>query len=199
LDYFSRNGAPCPPDANPAEHIIDVIQGSANNGADWVDVWKDSEERKIALQELDALNAAGMADPNYVEDTADFATSRWFQFKVVSKRLTIQIWRSPVRNLHYNGRLNRPLINITNSQKDYMWNKMILHIFAALFSGFTFWKIGDGTFSLQLRLFAIFNFIFVAPGCINQMQPFFLHNRDIFETREKKVGYTPIFRLLKIY
>lgn len=25
-------------------------------------------------------------------------------------------------------------------------------------------------------------------GCINQMQPFFLHNRDLFETREKKVG-----------
>lgn len=68
-----------------------------------------------------------------------------------------------------------------------MWNKIILHIFAGLFSGFTFWMIGDGTFSLQLRLFAIFNFIFVAPGCINQMQPFFLHNRDIFETREKKV------------
>jgi ABC-type multidrug transport system permease subunit len=69
-----------------------------------------------------------------------------------------------------------------------MWNKIFLHIFAALFSGFTFWKIGNGTFSLQLRLFAIFNFIFVAPGCINQMQPFFLHSRDIFETREKKVS-----------
>jgi hypothetical protein len=27
----------------------------------------------------------------------------------------------------------------------------------------------------------------VAPGCIIQMQPFFLANRDIFETREKKV------------
>lgn len=69
-----------------------------------------------------------------------------------------------------------------------MWNKIILHTFAGLFSGFTFWKIGDDTFSLQLRLFAIFNFIFVAPGCINQMQPFFLHNRDVFETREKKVA-----------
>lgn len=100
LDYFSRNGAPCPPDANPAEHIIDVIQGSANSGTDWVNVWHDSEERKAALEELEALNAAGMADPDYVEDNADFATSRWFQFKMVSKRLTIQIWRSPVRNPH---------------------------------------------------------------------------------------------------
>ncbi len=69
-----------------------------------------------------------------------------------------------------------------------MWNKINLHIFAALFSGFTFWQIGNTSFDLQLRVFAIFNFIFVAPGCINQMQPFFLHNRDLFETREKKVS-----------
>ncbi|KAJ5296249.1 uncharacterized protein N7443_007142 [Penicillium atrosanguineum] len=164
LGYFERNGAPCPADANPAEHIIDVVQGAAIEKVDWVDVWQNSDERRIALQELEALNESGRADPNYVEDTADYATSHWFQFTMVTKRLTVQIWRSP----------------------DYMWNKIILHIFAALFSGFTFWKIGDGTFSLQLRLFAIFNFIFVAPGCINQMQPFFLHNRDIFETREKK-------------
>ena len=47
--------------------------------------------------------------------------------------------------------------------------------------------MGDSSFDLQLRLFAIFNFVFVAPGCINQMQPFFLRNRDLFETREKKV------------
>ncbi|KAJ5691769.1 hypothetical protein N7462_001192 [Penicillium macrosclerotiorum] len=164
LDYFARNGAPCPADANPAEHIIEVVQGSTKEKVDWVEVWNQSEERKRALEELEALNEAGRADTDYVEDTSDFATSHWFQFKMVSKRLTIQIWRSP----------------------DYMWNKIILHIFAALFSGFTFWKVGDGSFSLQLRLFAIFNFIFVAPGCINQMQPFFLQNRDIFETREKK-------------
>ncbi|KAJ5486803.1 hypothetical protein N7530_001103, partial [Penicillium desertorum] len=165
LDYFNRNGAPCPPDANPAEHIIDVVQGGGTTEQkDWVEIWNQSEERKQALSQLDALNESSKDDSDYVEDTADFATSHWFQFKTVSKRLSIHIWRSP----------------------DYMWNKIFLHIFAALFSGFTFWKIGNGTFSLQLRLFAIFNFIFVAPGCINQMQPFFLHSRDIFETREKK-------------
>ncbi|KAJ5330190.1 hypothetical protein N7452_010580 [Penicillium brevicompactum] len=164
LDYFSRNGAPCPPDVNPAEHVIDVVQGSATDKTDWVEIWNQSEERKQALCQLDTLNDSKRAEVDYIEDTSDFATSHWFQFKAVSKRLSIHIWRSP----------------------DYMWNKFFLHIFAGLFSGFTFWKIGDGTFSLQLRLFAIFNFIFVAPGCINQMQPFFLHSRDIFETREKK-------------
>lgn len=37
-----------------------------------------------------------------------------------------------------------------------------------------------------VRLFAIFNFIFVAPGVLAQLQPLFIERRDIFETREKK-------------
>lgn len=74
-----------------------------------------------------------------------------------------------------------------NHYEDYMWNKIILDIFASLLSGFTFWKVGNRAFALQLHLFYIFNFVLMALGCINQMQPFFLHNRDIFEAREKKV------------
>lgn len=67
LDYFARNGAPCPPDANPAEHIIEVVQGSgASEKTDWVEVWNRSEERQKALEELEALNQSGLADPNYV-------------------------------------------------------------------------------------------------------------------------------------
>ncbi|KAL4769136.1 ABC-2 type transporter-domain-containing protein [Aspergillus nidulans var. acristatus] len=163
LGYFARNGAPCPPDTNPAEHIVEVIQGVGENKIDWVDIWSKSPERERAIAELEELNRISQAYPSE-EDTASFATSKWYQFHMVLHRLMIKLYREP----------------------DYMWNKIILHIFAALFSGFTFWKMGNGTFDLQLRLFAIFNFIFVAPGCINQMQPFFLQNRDIFETREKK-------------
>ncbi|KAF9888262.1 hypothetical protein FE257_008831 [Aspergillus nanangensis] len=164
LDYFARNGAPCPADENPAEHIVEVIQGNTEKPIDWVDVWNNSEERTLALAELDSLNETSKANTSEDVDQADFATTKWFQYCMVLERLMTQLWRSP----------------------DYMWNKIILHIFAALFSGFTFWKMGNGTFALQLHLFCIFNFVFVAPGCINQMQPFFLHNRDIFETREKK-------------
>lgn len=96
LDYFERNGAPCPPNTNPAEHIVDVVQGNTEEKIDWVEVWKRSEERQRAMAELNALNEACKADPNYIEDTADFATSRWFQFKIVLNRLMIQLWRSPV-------------------------------------------------------------------------------------------------------
>ncbi|XHG07752.1 hypothetical protein AWENTII_010887 [Aspergillus wentii] len=69
---------------------------------------------------------------------------------------------------------------------DYINNKFALHIGSALFNGFSFWMIGDSVGSMQLRLFTIFNFIFVAPGALNQLQPLFIERRDIYDTREKK-------------
>jgi hypothetical protein len=104
LEYFAKNGAPCPPDANPAEHIIEVVQGSATDKTDWVDVWNKSEEREKALAQLDALNESSKAAADFVEDTSDYATSHWFQFMEVSKRLSVHIWRSPV----YCYRITRP-------------------------------------------------------------------------------------------
>lgn len=96
LDYFTKNGAPCPPEANPAEHIVDVIQGKANEKVDWVEAWNQSEERQHAMTELEALNNASEADPDYEEDQTDFATPMWFQFRMVWERLMTQLWRSPV-------------------------------------------------------------------------------------------------------
>ena len=96
LDYFAKNGAPCPPDENPAEHIVEVIQGNTEQKIDWVDVWSRSEERERALAELEVLNKDSKANTPEDEDQSDFATSHWFQFCMVLKRLMIQIWRSPV-------------------------------------------------------------------------------------------------------
>ncbi|GMF91814.1 unnamed protein product [Aspergillus oryzae] len=96
LDYFAKNGAPCEPDVNPAEHIVEVIQGNTEKKIDWVEVWNQSEERQRAMTELEALNNDRKANTQEEEDQSDFATSHWFQFKMVLRRLMIQLWRSPV-------------------------------------------------------------------------------------------------------
>ncbi|KAH9208032.1 ABC-2 type transporter-domain-containing protein [Leptodontidium sp. 2 PMI_412] len=88
----------------------------------------------------------------------------WDQCKLVTHRMNVSIWRNT----------------------DYVNNKLVLHITPALFNEFTFWQIGNSVGSLQLRLFTIFNFIFVAPGVIAQLQPLFIARRDLFEVREKK-------------
>ncbi|RDW64630.1 hypothetical protein BP6252_10281 [Coleophoma cylindrospora] len=165
LEYFTRNGAPCGLDANPAEHIIDVVSGASGGGKDWHEMWLASPEHTAMIEELKQIKAACLSRPPTVEDdAAQFATPLWSQLKIVTHRQQVALWRNP----------------------EYAWNKIFLHVSSALFSGFTFWMLSDTATDLQLRLLAVFNFLFVAVGVINQLQPLFLHYRDIFEAREKK-------------
>ena len=164
-EYFARNGAPCPIDANPAEHMIDVVSGSLSQDRDWNKVWLESPEHKFTVQELERItNEAALQPVGDSDDGFEFAMPLWDQVKMVTKRMTMSIYRN------------------TN----YVNNKMLLHVGSALFNGFTFWMIGDTIRDLQLRLFTIFNFIFVAPGVLAQLQPLFFQRRDIYEAREKK-------------
>ncbi|EPQ31307.1 uncharacterized protein PFL1_01492 [Pseudozyma flocculosa PF-1] len=164
-DYFGRNGAPCPEGVNPAEYMIDVVSGEASQGKDWNQVWLASEEHARVSARIDEMIAEAAAKPpGYTEDGYEFATSYWEQTKVVTRRMNISLYRNT----------------------DYLNNKVALHIFSALFVGFSFYQLGDGVGDQQLKLFAIFNFIFVAPGVIAQLQPLFIERRSIYEQREKK-------------
>lgn len=164
-EYFERYNAPCPIETNPAEHMIDVVSGNLSQGKDWNEVWLNSPEHSATVAELDrTISEAVSKPPGTKDDGFEFAMPLWDQIKLVSHRMNVALYRDI----------------------DYVNNKFALHIGSALFNGFSFWMIGDSVASLQLRLFTIFNFIFVAPGVINQLQPLFIARRDIYETREKK-------------
>ncbi|KAJ5084892.1 hypothetical protein NUU61_009471 [Penicillium alfredii] len=156
-DYFQRYGTPCPSATNPAEHMIDVVSGHLSQGRDWNQVWLESPEHTQVVKELDGIISTAASQP-------PFATPLREQMKLVTKRMSTALFRNT----------------------DYINNKIALHIGSALFNGFSFWMIGDSVGDLQLRLFTIFNFIFVAPGVINQLQPLFIERRDLYDTREKK-------------
>ncbi|KAJ0417268.1 ABC-2 type transporter-domain-containing protein [Aspergillus carlsbadensis] len=164
-EYFARHGAACPPNTNPAEHMIDVVSGTLSQGRDWHEVWKASPEHTNALQELDRIvSDAASKPPGTVDDGHEFAMPLWQQTLIVTKRTCVAVYRNT----------------------DYVNNKLALHIGSAIFNGFSFWKMGESIGELQLKLFALFNFIFVAPGAIAQLQPLFIERRDIYDAREKK-------------
>ncbi|KAM0513439.1 hypothetical protein ACHAPE_007903 [Trichoderma viride] len=164
-EYFARYDAACPTEVNPAEHMIDVVSGQLSQGKDWNDVWLASPEYSNMTTELDRIiDEAASKPPGTVDDGNEFATTLWEQTKLVTQRMNVSLYRNA----------------------DYVNNKFALHIFSALFNGFSFWMIKDSIGDLQLKLFTIFNFIFVAPGVLAQLQPLFIHRRNIFETREKK-------------
>jgi ABC-type multidrug transport system permease subunit/ABC-type multidrug transport system ATPase subunit len=163
--YFSQHNVPCPIQANIAEHIIDVVSGHLSQRQDWHQIWLSSPEHEATTKELDRINAEAVAKPsNIADDKTEFALPLWQQIKLVTHRMNISQYRNT----------------------EYINNKVILHVFSALFNGFSFWMIGDSVNDLQMRLFTVFHFIFVAPGAINQLQPLFLQRRAVFETREKK-------------
>ncbi|KAK7224447.1 hypothetical protein V2G26_012450 [Clonostachys chloroleuca] len=163
--YFERNGAPCPAKANPAEHIIDVVSGAQSHGKDWSQVWLSSGEYEVMSKELEHLISTATSRPATLPDDGyEFAVPLWEQIRLVLRRMSISLYRNT----------------------GYVNNKFILHIFAALLNGFSFWKIGNSCGDMQLCMFTIFMFIFVAPGVIAQLQPLFISRRDVFEAREKK-------------
>ncbi|KAM0080893.1 hypothetical protein ACKRZS_006944 [Fusarium odoratissimum] len=162
--YFAQHGAPCPPSANPAEHMIDVVSGTSSN-QDWHHLWLDSPEHKQSITDLDnMIQTASSKSPATKDDGHEFAASMITQTRIVTHLMNTALYRNT----------------------DYIMNKIMLHVVSGLFNGFTFWKIGNNIKDLQNTLFAIFNFIFVAPGVVAQLQPVFIDRRDIFEIREKK-------------
>ncbi|KAL4812196.1 ABC-2 type transporter-domain-containing protein [Aspergillus spinulosporus] len=164
-DYFGRYAAPCLPGVNPAEYMIDVCSGQLSQGKDWNKIWLDSPEHARRYAELEEIIAdAASKEPGTKDDGKEFAMPLWAQTKIVTQRMNTALFRNT----------------------DYINNKLLLHIFSALFNGFSFWMIDDSVNDLQLRLFTIFNFVFVAAGVINQLQPLFIERRDIYDAREKK-------------
>jgi ABC-type multidrug transport system permease subunit/ABC-type multidrug transport system ATPase subunit len=164
-EYFGNLGAPCPHGVNPAEYMIDVVSGHVLPGVEWHQKWLESPQHAYMARHLDELiSDAAAKPPGFDDDNDEFATTLWTQSKLVTQRMNVSLYRNT----------------------DYVNNKFILHIILGLFNGFTFWKIGETVGDLQLRLFAIYNVIFISPGVISQLQPLFIARREIYDTREKK-------------
>ncbi|KAK1964366.1 ABC-2 type transporter [Colletotrichum sublineola] len=86
VDYFVRNGGPdCPPGANPAEYMLEVIGAApgVHTDIDWPAVWRQTPEYQSVQDELARLKAgtsaqsapASKSDPSsYKEFAADYRT-----------------------------------------------------------------------------------------------------------------------------
>ena len=121
-------------------------------------------EYQAAVTELEDLSSIGKSITYTKEDTFEYAMPLSFQTKVVLHRMNLAVFRNT----------------------GYINNKLLLHIGLGLFNGFTYWQIGDSVGDLQLKLFTVFVWMFVAPGVINQLQPLFIERRNIYDAREKK-------------
>ncbi|KAG6001354.1 hypothetical protein E4U21_004430 [Claviceps maximensis] len=167
IDYLESNGASkCPADANPAEYMLNAIGAGDPNyhGPDWGDVWARSKEHDQRSRDIDDMTEKrkNMDPSKSLKDDREYATSLSFQTATVVRRSFVSYWRSP----------------------EYIVGKFMLHILTGLFNCFTFWRLGYSQTDFQNRLFSIFMTLTISPPLIQQLQPVFLHSRNIFQSRE---------------
>lgn len=167
VDYLERNGAPaCPPNANPAEYMLDAI-GAGNpdqKSDDWADIWSRSPENASLTRDIQDMLRLSAASRPRVQDAAEYAMPLRAQISTVLHRSFTSMWRS----------------------RDYVTGVLLLHVFVGLFSTFSFWMLGHSQIDMQSRLFTIFMTLIIAPPLMQQLQPRFLEARNLYASREAK-------------
>ncbi|CAK9439084.1 uncharacterized protein LODBEIA_P33080 [Lodderomyces beijingensis] len=167
IDYFESHGAdPCPPDANPAEwmlHVVGAAPGS-HAKADYFEVWRNSQEYQTVLQELNRMETELSKLPRDEEPEAKlkYAAPLWKQYLIVTWRVIVQNWRTP----------------------GYIYSKIFLVVAASIFNGFSFFKANTSMQGLQNQMFSIFMSFIPFNTLVQQMLPYYVRHRDVYETRE---------------
>lgn len=170
IDYFERNGAhKCPPDANPAEWMLEVVGAAPGSHAnqDYHQVWRNSAEYRAVKEELDRMERELPSQNTSLSDDPErhkaYAAPLLYQTKLVCVRLFQQTYRSP----------------------EYLWAKFALTIFNNIFIGFTFFKADRSMQGLQNQMLSIFMFTVIFNNILQQYLPSFVQQRNLYEARER--------------
>ncbi|PYH67281.1 pleiotropic drug resistance family ABC transporter [Aspergillus vadensis CBS 113365] len=168
IRYFEAKGSvKCPPNANPAEWMLEVIGAAPGSHADrdWTEVWNQSPERtqvRLDLVEMKQELLQRPPPPRMVGYGA-FAMPLWAQFVLCLQRMFQQYWRSP----------------------SYIYSKAAMCVIPPIFIGFTFWREPNSLQGLQNEMFAIFMLLVIFPNLVQQMMPYFARQRALYEVRER--------------
>ncbi|GLB11294.1 hypothetical protein AtubIFM57258_008161 [Aspergillus tubingensis] len=168
IRYFETKGSvKCPPNANPAEWMLEVIGAAPGSHADrdWTEVWNQSPERtqvRLDLVEMKQELLQRPPPPRMVGYGA-FAMPLWAQFVLCLQRMFQQYWRSP----------------------SYIYSKAAMCVIPPIFIGFTFWREPNSLQGLQNEMFAIFMLLVIFPNLVQQMMPYFARQRALYEVRER--------------
>jgi len=172
LSYFHQHGAECPPDANPAEWMLDAIGAGITpriGDRDWGEIWRESEELaavKAEIVEMKARRQRERANEPKLQEK-EYATPLWHQIRVVSWRTHLAFWRSP----------------------NYGFTRLFNHIAVALLSGLAFLQLDDSRSSLQYRVFVIFQITVIPALILAQVEPMYDTSRLIFYRESAAKAY----------
>lgn len=132
--------------------MLEIVNNGTNDqDQDWHTVWKSSEQRQIAEQEIDTIHREKQHEEVAGLDEAgshdEFAMPFFFQLKEVTIRVFQQYWRMP----------------------SYVFAKFGLGVAAGLFIGFTFYGSPSSLAGMQNFVFAVFMLTTIFSTIVQQV------------------------------
>lgn len=189
-EYFQRNGAPsCPPDANPAEWMLEVIGAApgSTTDIDWYQVWRNSPELAQVHKELDNMkeelpkHTAPATSPDDKVSYREFAAPFSEQFREVLWRVFQQYWRTPS---YIYSKFILCASSVSNVFNPFLLPSDLTHP-QGLFIGFSFFRAENSLQGLQNQLFSIFMLLTIFGQLVQQIMPHFVTQRSLYEARER--------------
>lgn len=184
--YFEAHGAhPCPPEANPAEWMLEVIGAAPGHHSkiDWFDVWRKSDEYGAVQDTLNEMKVELSKHEDTEESPAgsgEFAMPLGDQLWYCFKRVWEQYWRTP--SYIYS---KTALCTLSVCSRDSCFDFFADVTFQGLFIGFSFYKADNSLQGLQNQLFSIFMLLTVFGNLVQQIMPLFVVQRSLYEARER--------------
>ena len=171
MDYFRKNGAICPPKANPAEWMLDAIgagQAPRIGSRDWGEIWRTSTELSDIKEEIIHIKAERIQSGGSRKTAEkEYATPLWHQIKTVNKRTHLAFWRSP----------------------NYGFTRFFNHVVVGLIPGLAYLNLDDSRSSLQQRIFVIFQTTVLPAIILSQVEPKYDLSRLIFYRESAAKAY----------
>jgi ATP-binding cassette, subfamily G (WHITE), member 2, PDR len=171
-DYFRRNGAECPTNANPAEWMLDAIGAGLTprlGNKDWGEIWSESAEFVQTKEAIRRIKSE-VTGRTSQEGQKEYATPMWHQIKLVVKRQSISYWRTP----------------------NYGFTRLFNHVAIALIAGCVFIHLDNSRASLQGSIFLVFQFTVLPALILAQVQPKYAIARTISYREQAAKAYRTI-------
>lgn len=154
LNYFENQGArKCGKDENPAEYMLEIVnKGKNDEGRDWFDVWKGSENAKEVQRQIDQLHEEKKHEElNIAAETggSEFAMPLTNQIYECTYRCFQQYWRMP----------------------SYVMAKFGLCAIASIFIGFSFYQANSTLAGMQTIVFSVFMMTTIFSSLVQQVYP----------------------------
>ncbi|KAI0890676.1 BcatrD protein [Annulohypoxylon maeteangense] len=169
IQYFEDHGArKCLSHENPAEWMMEVTSDGSDNGVNWADIWTNSSEcitiRHECQRMRERLSNTTTTEGMGRDRNTEFATSFWYQLRVVTQRAFQHDWRSP----------------------EYLYSKSLTTFGCAFINGVSFWASGYTSQDIQNQIFSLFLLSTIFGTHVQLIMERFYHSRLLYENRERQ-------------